>query len=126
MIPKDRHWIFNNKDEAVAILDDDCIRDLSGYVIAWYEENWFEGRIFSLVGEHIGWINLFGRVLDIDNKILGFSQSSLHYECLKGWLKAPPEPVFAPKPVKARLRPHRGNSGEYGGKSHIPLQLYLI
>jgi hypothetical protein len=50
-----------------ALLDEFCIRNLSGHTVGWV----FGLSVFSLKGEHIGWFEE-GAFYDIDNKVLGF------------------------------------------------------
>ena len=60
-------WVYDEIGCAGAILDDFCIRDLSGHTVGWV----FGVSMFSLKGEHIGWCE-DGVLFDLHNNVLGF------------------------------------------------------
>jgi hypothetical protein len=71
---------------AGAILDEFCIRNLTGHSVGWV----FGLSVFSLKGEHIGWFEE-GTFFDVENRVLGFVPGA------KGLALA--LPPLAPEPV---------------------------
>lgn len=88
-------WVYDEIGCAGAILDDFCIRNLSGHTVGWV----FGLSVFSLKGEHIGWCEE-GVIFDIQNNVLGF---------IPGAAGLPLEaPALAPEPLLPTFskRPH--------------------
>lgn len=71
------------------MLDEYCIRNLSGDAVGWV----FGVSMFSLNGEHIGWFE-DGVMYDVENRVLGFIAGA------RGLLSDPPE-LGAQPPVPA-------------------------
>ena len=61
-------WIFNRNGSPSLILDNDCIRDDYGQVVAWIEGD----NLYSLKGIHKGWFSN-GIFYDTQNKPIGLS-----------------------------------------------------
>ena len=87
-------WVYDEIGCAGAILDDFCIRNLSGNTVGWV----FGVSVFSLKGDHIGWCEE-GVFYDIANNVLGFVPGA------KGLLPARPPlasepalPAFSKRP----------------------------
>lgn len=93
-------WVYDEIGCAGAILDEFCIRDLSGDAVGWV----FGVSMFSLKGEHIGWFE-DGVIYDVENRVLGFIPGA------RGLLLDPPAlaaepavPRFAKRPYVPTLR----------------------
>lgn len=78
-------WLYDSQGHAGAILDEFCIRSVTGDPVAWV----FGLSVFSLHGEHIGWYEN-GLFFDVANQVVGF---------IPGLARGGPElPVPAPPP----------------------------
>jgi hypothetical protein len=60
-------WVYDEIGCPGAILDEFCLRNLSGHTVGWV----FGLSVFSLKGDHIGWFE-DGTLFDIENKVIGF------------------------------------------------------
>jgi hypothetical protein len=93
-------WVYDEIGCAGAILDEFCIRDLSGNTVGWV----FGLSVFSHKGEHIGWFEE-GIFFDLENKVVGFVPGA----SLPGMvMPAPghelPFPAFSKRPCVPTLR----------------------
>ncbi len=113
-------WVYDEIGCAGAIVDEYCVRNLSGDTVAWV----FGVSLFSLKGEHIGWYE-DGVFYDIENKVLGFLAGAkglaLDMPALAG---EPPLPKFSKRPCVPSLR---GRSARPVGRgwSSFSLSSYL-
>ncbi len=93
-------WIYDEIGCAGAILDEFCVRNLSGETVAWA----FGVSLFSLSGEHIGWYE-DGVFYDIDNRVLGFSPEARGLALDMPPLAGEPHlPAFSKRPCVPTLR----------------------
>ncbi len=113
-------WVYDEIGCPGAILDEFCIRNLSGNAVGWV----FGLSVFSVKGEHIGWYEdeVF---YDIENNVLGFIPGAhgLKLECPP--LAAEPAlPAFGKRPYVPTLR---GRTARPAGKgwSTFCLATYL-
>lgn len=113
-------WVYDEIGCAGAILDEFCIRNLSGNTVGWV----FGLSVFSLKGEHIGWFE-DGVFFDIENNVLGFIPGSagLALDC-PALAPEPPVPPFGKRPHVPTLR---GRSARPAGQgwSTFCLATYL-
>lgn len=93
-------WVYDEIGCAGAIVDDFCIRNLSGHTVGWV----FGLSVFSLKGEHIGWCEE-GVIFDLQNKVLGFipGATGLPLEA-PALAPEPPMPTFSKRPHVPTLR----------------------
>ncbi len=93
-------WVYDEIGCAGAILDEFCIRNLSGNTVGWV----FGLSVFSLKGEHIGWFE-DGVFFDIENNVLGFlpGATGLPLEA-PALASEPPVPVLGKRPCVPGLR----------------------
>jgi hypothetical protein len=93
-------WVFDEIGCPGAILDDFCIRNLSGNTVGWV----FGLSVFSLKGEHIGWYEE-GVFFDIENNVLGFIPGSPGLTLdAPGLAPEPALPVLSKRPCVPGLR----------------------
>lgn len=84
-------WVYDEIGCPGALLDEFCLRNLSGHTVGWV----FGLSVFSLAGEHIGWYE-DGAFFDVENKVLGF---------VPGAAGVPFDlPPLAPEPAMPALR----------------------
>lgn len=113
-------WVYDEIGCAGALLDDFCIRNLSGDTVGWV----FGLSMFSLKGEHIGWCE-DGVFYDIDNQVLGFIAGAPGLRLdPPALVPEPPLPVFSKRPYVPTLR---GRAARRPGKgwSRVCLANYL-
>lgn len=113
-------WIYDEIGCAAAILDEFCIRNLSGNTVGWV----FGVSVFSLKGEHIGWFE-DGVFYDIENNTLGFLPGAHGLVLEQPPMAAEPAvPSFSKRPYVPGLR---GRSARPAGKgwSTFCLATYL-
>jgi hypothetical protein len=113
-------WVYDEIGCAGAILDEFCIRNLSGNTVGWV----FGLSMFSLKGEHIGWFE-DGAFFDIENNVLGFIPGTvgLAIDC-----PAPaPEPAMPPFSKRPHVPALRGRTARPAGRgwSTFCLATYL-
>lgn len=113
-------WVYDEIGCPGAILDEFCIRNLSGSTVGWV----FGLSVFSLKGEHIGWFE-DGIFFDIENKMLGFVPGSkgLLLE-LPALAPDPAAPVFSKRPCVPTLRGRTARPRGMGWSRHC-LASYL-
>jgi hypothetical protein len=93
-------WVYDEIGCAGALLDEFCIRNLSGNTVGWV----FGVSMFSLKGEHIGWYE-DGVMYDIQNKVLGFVPGAKGLSLEMPALAAEPAmPVLSKRPYVPTLR----------------------
>ena len=93
-------WVIDDIGCAGAILDEFCLRNLSGKTVGWV----FGLSMFSLAGEHIGWYE-DGVFYDIDNNKLGFIAGANCLACdVPALADAPAAPPFSKRPHVPALR----------------------
>lgn len=82
------------------MLDEYCIRNLSGDAVGWV----FGVSMFSLKGEHIGWFE-DGVMYDVENRVLGFIAGARGLLSDPPALAAePPVPALSKRPCVPTLR----------------------
>lgn len=93
-------WVYDEIGCAGALLDDFCIRNLSGETVGWV----FGLSLFSLKGDHIGWFEE-GVFYDVQNKVIGFipGAAGLRHEP-PALAPEPPLPAFKKRPYVPSLR----------------------
>ena len=101
-------WLFDKSGRATLILDDDCIRDPNGLVVAWISG----GSVHTLGGAHCGWFE-DGVVYDSGNRALAFVSTATGLS-RPGLAGAPGMPGFAGKPGKPGLSGVPGRPGRSG------------
>lgn len=102
-------WVYDEIGCAGVILDDFCIRNLSGNTVGWV----FGLSVFSLKGDHIGWCEE-GVFYDIENKVLGFVPDAAGMPlAAPGLAPEPPMPVFSKRPYVPAL--HARSARSHGG-----------
>jgi hypothetical protein len=93
-------WVYDEIGCPGAILDEFCLRNLSGKTVGWV----FGLSVFSLKGEHLGWFE-DGLFFDRDNKVLGFLPGATAAALeLPALAPEPPTPSFAKRPCVPTLR----------------------
>lgn len=114
-------WVYDEIGCAGAILDEFCIRNLSGDAVGWV----FGVSVFSLKGEHIGWFE-DGVMYDVQNNVLGFVPGA------RGALPEtpalapePPMPAFSKRPCAPTLRGRTARPRGSAGWSASCLPTYL-
>lgn len=113
-------WVYDEIGCASAILDDFCIRNLSGHTVAWV----FGLSMFSIKGEHIGWCEE-GVFYDIHNNVLGFIPGATGLRLEPPALASEPAlPAFSKRPHVPTLR-GRGARPAGRGWSAFCLASYL-
>ncbi|MHC1697564.1 MAG: collagen-like protein [Geobacteraceae bacterium] len=113
-------WVFDKNGTATIILDNDCLRNNSGSVVAWIAGQ----NIYSMNGNHIGWFN-GGVFYDSNNNVLGFimdSTGSMPYQ--PGTSGTPGMPGFSGRPGRSGFGGAPGRPG-YGGWSSCDLKTYF-
>jgi hypothetical protein len=113
-------WVYDEIGCAGALLDDFCIRNLSGETIGWV----FGLSLFSLKGEHTGWFEE-GVFYDVQNKVIGFVPGAPGLRLEQPALAPePPLPAFKKRPYVPSLR---GRTSRPAGKgwSSFCLATYL-
>lgn len=113
-------WVYDEIGCAGAIVDEYCVRNLSGDTVAWI----FGVSLFSLKGEHIGWYE-DGVFYDIQNRVLGFLAGAKGLEPdMPALVPEPPLPRFSKRPYVPTLR---GRAARPIGRgwSGFSLQSYL-
>ena len=113
-------WVYDEIGCAGAILDDFCIRNLSGHTVGWI----FGVSMFSLKGEHIGWCEE-GVLFDLHNNVLGFvpDASGLRLD-MPALAAEPPMPAFSKRPCVPGLRA-RSKRPAGRGWAQVCLATYL-
>lgn len=113
-------WIFNVNGDATIILNDVCLRNSYGNVIAWINYN----NVYSLDGNHIGWFER-GILYDSNNEVLGFIRNRTgHLPSIPGIGATPGMPGFSGRPGIPGLSGVPGRPG-YGGWSNRNLATYF-
>jgi hypothetical protein len=113
-------WVYDEIGCAGAILDEFCVRNLSGDTVAWV----FGVSLFSRTGEHIGWCEE-GVFYDIDNCVLGFLPDAKGpVPDMPGLASEPAMPRFSKRPCVPTLR-GRSVRGRGQGWSSRCLSSYL-
>ncbi len=113
-------WVYDEIGCAGAIVDEYCVRNLSGDTVAWV----FGVSLFSLKGEHIGWYE-DGVFYDIENRVLGFFASARGLALdMPALASEPPLPRFSKRPCVPGLRGRRARAPGQGW-SRFCLPTYL-
>jgi hypothetical protein len=106
-------WVYDEIGCAGAILDEFCLRNLSGDTVGWV----FGLSVFSLKGEHIGWFE-DGALFDVDNKVLGFVPGAVAALELPALAPEPPMPVLSKRPYVPTLRGRTARARGTGWSAH--------
>jgi len=102
------------------MLDEYCVRNLSGDTVAWV----FGVSLFSLTGEHIGWYE-DGVFYDTDNRVLGFLPDARGLvPDMPPLAHEPPLPAMSKRPCVPTLRGRSVRPPRQGWSSHC-LASYL-
>jgi hypothetical protein len=112
-------WIFDRHGQATLLLDNDCIRDQSGQVIAWI----VGANVYTLQGGHCGWFEE-GVLRDSQNCVLGFVRDATGLPSRPGIGGTPGKPGFAGRPGRPGLGGTPGRPGR-GGWSSLDLASYF-
>lgn len=112
-------WVYDEIGCAGAILDEFCLRDLSGQTVGWV----FGLSVFSLKGEHIGWFE-DGMLFDVDNKVLGFVPGATAALELPALAPEPAIPALGKRPCVPTLRGRTARPRGNGWSAHC-LASYL-
>ncbi|MES2899229.1 MAG: hypothetical protein V4723_05835 [Pseudomonadota bacterium] len=113
-------WVYDEIGCAGAIVDEYCVRNLSGEAVAWV----FGVSLFSLKGEHIGWCE-DGVFYDIDNRVLGFIAGAKGLEPdMPALVPEPSVPKFSKRPYVPTLRGRSARPAGRGWSSYC-LATYL-
>lgn len=92
-------WVYDEIGCPGAILDEFCLRNLSGETVGWV----FGLSMFSLKGEHIGWFE-DGLFFDVANKVIGFLPGAKTLMELPALASEPVMPVLPKRPCVPTLR----------------------
>ena len=109
-------WIFDAAGCASVILDDYCLRNMGGRVVAWH----FCGAVYALHGVHIGWFAQ-GNLVDGHRTTIGTLASATQAAAFVGPRAAVPiMPAFARRPHTPQLNLGDGRPGAIDGRSCTP------
>lgn len=113
-------WIFDGSGSAVLLIDDDCLRNRNGQVVAR-----ISGRnVYSLAGFHRGWYEE-GVLYDSGNQALGFVRDASGYLPSRPGIGGTPGiPGFAGRPGRPGFSGVPGRPG-LSGWSAADLQSYF-
>jgi hypothetical protein len=106
-------WVYDEIGCPGAILDEFCLRSLSGQTVGWV----FGLSVFSLKGEHIGWFE-DGVFYDVANKAIGFIPGARAALELPALAPEPPLPQFSKRPCVPTLRGRSARPRGHGWSTH--------
>lgn len=114
-------WVYDELGCVGAILDEFCLRNLSGEAIGWV----FGVSVFSLRGDHIGWFE-DGVLYDVQNMMLGFipGASGLGHD-VPALAQETAMPAFSKRPCAPTLRGRTARPRGSVGWSAACLATYL-
>lgn len=92
-------WIYDEIGCPGAILDEFCVRNLTGQAVGWV----FGLSVFSVKGNHIGWFEE-GVFFDVANKVIGFVPGAKAPLELPSLAPEPALPTFGKRPCVPTLR----------------------
>ena len=106
-------WIYDEIGCPGAILDEFCLRNLSGHTVGWV----FGLSVFSLKGDHIGWFEE-GVFFDVANKVIGFVPGAKAPLELPPLAPEPALPALLKRPCVPTLRGRSARARGHGWSAH--------